>query len=125
MENCVVIGLNALIDVFCARPFEGLCNIDVSQQYFLRGLSPFDQFFSWTGNTSEVFLGFQNSFLERNEMMLRKVGDEKTFAKVTDFGTSIFGLQTWLLSQNSKESNIKLHFSACDSESFNCNNGTW
>ena len=57
-ENCAIYDFRSRFhDVACTRWFKGLCSIDVTSPYFLRGDTPFDDKYSWTGNEEDTILG--------------------------------------------------------------------
>ena len=144
MENCVALTPgNEFTDISCTdtnRPICAICDLGESTIFILRGLckdSLFDNHYGLNADvtTSEGkynFRGFSSSFLFWDDVhKLWKITDSKNQSVyATSEGNADgypMGTNKWNIYNDAcnTKSSIKLSFSSCLEDKFNCKNGNW
>ena len=129
-ENCVILNQESKFeDAACSNTAKGLCEIDITKQFILRGISsPFtSEKYTLLKGLDDGFLGMDTCNLKKDDTLgqytINNLRDNTTYAVLAE-GNSYFGLRKWTYFEGGKSKSIDLHFSACD-DSFNCQDGTW
>ena len=140
---------NDFIDLNCESEGCGACEIDKTPVFVMRGLckdSNFDYHYGWTGELSNGekynFRGFSNSFLywdDENQYWKIEQNSNPSIYAISNntVGPYPIGTNKWYFfndniacinSRNKILENVyveDINLSSCNSNQFNCHDGTW